>query len=546
MLRSNFEPGTVRWATRRSQWRALGLSDEDMLKPKIAVVNSSSDLAICFSHLDGIAARVKEGIRAAGGLAFEIRTTAPSDFIHSAGHGGGYILSARDLIVNDIEVGVEGAQLDGMLCLASCDKTAPAQLMAAGRLNVPTLLLACGYQPSGRCDIEEVFLHACGEPGPALTDELTRMSADAIRGPGVCPGMGTANSMHVVAEALGMALPGTTPVSANSPAMWRAADEAAARIVAMIAEDLRPRSILTPAAFGNAVRVALSVGASINTIKHLQAVAEEADVDVDVLGMFAELGAHTPLLAAVRPNGPHTIEQFDAAGGTPAVLAGLGDLIDHTALTVTGSSVGDNLVSAASHDPDVIRSADRPFGTDPLIVVLRGSLTPSGGIVKLAVDDERPATFEGPARCFESCEDAVAGLESGAIDAGDVVVVRGLGPKGRPGMGMSSRIVFAIDRAGLTGRVAVVTDGQLSGLVNRGIVVGEARPEAADAGPLALVRDGDVVYVDLPGRVCDLRVDPEELARRRAQPVRDHAETGWLSIYRRTVRPLDDGAVLRP
>lgn len=574
MLRSNYPPGSVRWATRRAQWRALGLTDEDMLKPKIAVVNSSSDLAICFSHLDGVAARVKERIRAAGGLPFEVRTTAPSDFIHSAGHGGGYILSARDLIVNDIEVGVEGAQLDGMICLASCDKTAPAQLMAAGRLDVPTLLLACGYQPSGQyrgghCDIEDVFLHACGTPGEALTAELTEMSEDAVRGPGVCAGMGTANSMHIVAEALGMALPGSTPVAADSPAMWREADRAAERIVAMVHEGLRPRTILTEAAFRNAARVALSVGASINTIKHLQAVAAEAEVDVDVTALYGELGASTPLLSAVRPNGPHTIEQFDAAGGARAVMARLADLLELDAPTATGKSVGDNLTEARgttappgapdrpdspdaaddTHDTDatdVIRPADRPFSHDPLILVLRGSLTPLGGIVKLSVDAARPDTFTGPARCYESQEDAVAALAAGAIGAGDVVVVRGLGPRGRPGMGMASQIVFALDRAGLTGRVAVVTDGQLSGLVNRGIVVGEVRPEAADAGPLALVRDGDTIHVDLPGRACELRVAPEELARRSAAPVRQHDEKGWLSVYRRTVQPLHDGAVLRP
>ncbi|GHH78104.1 dihydroxy-acid dehydratase [Streptomyces sulfonofaciens] len=550
MYRSNYEPGTVRWATRRAQWRALGLTDEDMRKPKIAVVNSSSDLAICFSHLDAVAARVKEGIRAAGGLPFEIRTTAPSDFIHSAGHGGGYILSARDLIVNDIEVGVEGAQLDGMICLASCDKTAPAQLMAAGRLDVPTLLLACGYQPSGlfrgeHCDIEDVFLHACGTPGPALTDELTEMSEDAVRGPGVCAGMGTANSMHIVAEALGMALPGSTPVAANSPAMWRAADRAAERIVAMVEEDLRPRTVLTAAAVRNAVRVALSVGASINTIKHLQAVAAEAEVDVDVTALYGELGASTPLLSAVRPNGPHTIEQFDAAGGARAVLAQLSGLLELEARTVTGRTLGQDLADAVVADAEVIRPGDRPFSRDPLILVLRGSLTPLGGIVKLSVDEERPETFTGPARCFEGQEDALAALASGAIAAGDVVVVRGLGPRGRPGMGMASQIVFALDRAGLTGRVAVVTDGQLSGLVNRGIVVGEARPEAADGGPLALVRDGDTVHVDLPGRLCELRVPPAELAGRHAAAGRDHDERGWLSVYERTVRPLSEGATLR-
>ncbi|MGI6876017.1 dihydroxy-acid dehydratase [Amycolatopsis sp. 3B14] len=548
MVRSDFPPGTVRWATRRAQWRALGLTDDDLRKPKIAVVNSSSDLAICFSHLDEIAARIKKGIAAAGGLAFEVRTTAPSDFIHSAGHGGGYILSARDLIVNDIEVAVEGAQLDGMICLASCDKTAPAQLMAAGRLDIPTLLVACGYQPSGcfrggHCDIEEVFLHACGS---STVDELTEMSDVAVGGPGVCPGMGTANSMHIVAEALGMALPGTTPVAANSPAMWAAADDAAARIVEMVGEDLRPRAVLTEAAFHNAVRVALAVGASINTVKHLQAVAAESEVDVDVLGLYAELGPATPVLSAVRPNGPHTIEQFEAAGGAAAVMRALGDLIDPLPVTATGATVGENLAPVTVADPEVIRPRDRPFTEQPLIVVLRGSLAPSGGIVKLAVGDERPAAFTGPARCFESQEDAVAALADGRIAPGDVVIVRGLGPRGRPGMGMASQIVFALDRAGLTGRVAVVTDGQLSGLVNRGIVVGEVRPEAADGGPLAFARDGDTVHIDLPGRVCDLRVGPAELATRNPQPARDHEETGWLSVYRRTVRPLDDGAVLRP
>lgn len=551
MLRSNFPPGSVRWATRRAQWRALGLSDADLEKPKIAIVNSSSDMAICFSHLDAIAARVKDGIRAAGGLPFEARTTAPSDFIHSAGHGGGYILATRDLIVNDIEVAVEGAQLDGMLCLASCDKTTPAQLMAAARLDVPTLILACGYQPSGsfrgeHCDIEDVFLHACGPPSAALTEELAEMSADAVRGPGVCAGMGTANSMHIVAEALGLALPGSTPVSANSPAMWRAADAAAARIVAMIEAGPRPREILTPAAFTNAVRVALSVGSSINTVKHLQAVAEEADLDLDVLGLFADLGASTPLLSAVRPNGPHTIEQFDAAGGAAAVLMQLGDLIDREALTATGATVGDNLRSAAVADPDVIRTVDTPFSHDPLIVVLRGSLAPSGGIVKLSVDAERPQRFVGPARCFEAQPDAVEAVTSGAIVAGDVVVLRGLGPRGRPGMGMASQLVFALDRVGFTGKVAVVTDGQLSGLVNRGIVVGEVRPEAADGGPLALVRDGDLVEVDLADRRCDLVVDDDEVAHRLPTPVPDHGEIGWLSIYRRTVQSLESGAVLRP
>src|SRR5271154_6744329 len=233
LLRSNYEPGTSRWATRRAQWLALGLSDEDMLKPKIAIVNTSSQLAICFTHLDEIARRAKRAIEAAGGIGFEVRTAAPSDFIHSAGHRGGYILSARDLITNDIEMQVEGAQLDGMICLASCDKTAPGQLMAAARLNIPTIIVACGYQASGsyegrHCDIEDVFLAAGhGASGRLSGAGLTATSGSGGLSPGVWAGIGTANTMHLACEALGLALPGPTPVRANSEPMWRAVEQAA-------------------------------------------------------------------------------------------------------------------------------------------------------------------------------------------------------------------------------------------------------------------------------------------------------------------------------
>lgn len=552
-LRSNFEPGTSRWATRRAQWRALGLTDDDLEKPKIAVVNSSSDLAICYSHLDEIARRVKDAIRRAGGVAFEVRTVAPSDFIHSAGHRGGYILASRELMVNDIEVAVDGALLDGMVCLASCDKTAPAQLMAAGRLNIPTILVACGYQPcgefrGGHCDIEDVFLGAGHLANGRLTlADLTEMSENAVRGPGVCAGMGTANSMHIASEALGMALPGTTPVLANSPRMWEAVEAAGRRIVEAVRDGLKPRDILTPDAFHNAVTVMLAVSASINTVKHLQAVAEEADADVDVYGLFERYAGTVPLLAAVRPNGEHTIEEFEAAGGAVAVLKRLEPMLRTGAVTVAGRRLREVLADAAIRDGEIIRPLERPFGRRPTIVVVRGSLAPETGIVKLAVADDRELRFSGPAKTFDAPDDALEGLRNGEIREGQVVVLRGVGPKGSPGMGMASRVVFALDGAGLTGRIAVVTDGQLSGLVNRGIVVGEVSPEAADGGPLALVRDGDPISIDVEQRVVDLLVPDDELDRRRARPVAlpDYPEVGWLSIYRRLVRPLVEGGVLR-
>jgi len=555
-LRSNYEPGTSRWATRRAQWLALGLSDEDMLKPKIAIVNTSSQLAICFSHLDEIARRAKRAIELAGGIGFEIRTAAPSDFIHSAGHHGGYILSARDLITNDIEMQVEGAQLDGMICLASCDKTAPGQLMAAARLNIPTIMVACGYQASGsyrgrHCDIEDVFL-AAGHVASGRLDaaELTEMSANAVLSPGVCAGIGTANTMHLACEALGMALPGSTPVRANSEPMWRAVDDAAARIVEMVAEDLRPRDIMTPAAFANAVTAILSVSGSINSVKHLQAVAAEAECDADVYRLFETLADGVPLLTAVRPNGETSIEEFEDAGGTRAIMKQLEPLLDGDALTVTGDTVAANLDGVAVADDETIRPPERALGRRPTIVVIRGGLCPDGAIVKLAVADDRPLDFAGPAIVFDSPDASLDGLKAGLIQAGQVVVLRGQGVTGSPGMGMASRLVFALDGAGLTGQVAVVTDGQLSGLVNKGIVVGEVSPEAAAGGPLALVRDGDTIRIDVTGRTADLDVPADELAERRAalaaDPPARPTEVGWLSVYQRLVRPLPEGAVLRP
>ena len=553
-LRSNFEPGTSRWATRRAQWRALGLTDEDMVKPKIAIVNSSSSLAICFSHLDEIAKRAKRAIERAGGVAFEVRTTAPSDFITSAGHRGGYILSARDLITNDIEVAVEGALLDGMLCLASCDKTAPGQLMAAGRLNIPTVVVPCGYQPSGsyrgrHCDIEDVFL-AAGHvaSGEVTVGELTEMSENAVLGPGVCAGMGTANTMHIACEALGMSLPGTTPVRANSTPMWEAVERASARIVDMIAEDLRPRDILTPEAFANAVMTVLAVSGSINAVKHLQAVAAEAECDVDVYGLFERLAGQVPLLAAVRPNGETPIEAFEDAGGGRAVMKQLERLLHTGALTLTGRTVGQNLADVTVADEETIRPPERALGRRPTIVLIRGSLAPGGGIVKLAVAEDRALEFTGPALVFDSPDDALAAVARGEVTGGEVVVLRGQGPTGSPGMGMASRLVFALDGAGLTGQVAVVTDGQLSGLVNKGIVVGEVSPEAAAGGPLALVRDGDPIRIDVLARTADLDVPAPELAERRANLAGrpPSGEKGWLSVYERLVRPLPEGAVLGP
>lgn len=553
-LRSNLEPGTPREAARRAQWKALGLSDEDMLKPKIAVVNSSSELAICFAHLDGIARLVKEEVRAAGGMPFEIRTAAPSDFIIGAGGGGGYILAARDLIVNDMEIAVEGAQLDGMICLSSCDKTPPAHLMAAGRFNIPTILVIGGYQPSGeylgkRVDIEDVFRGSVQAAYGKMSRETLRGLCDnAIRGPGVCAGMATANSMHVACEALGMSLPGSAPVLANSPKMIAKARESGRRIVEMVHEDLRPRAILTVGAFRNAVAAVLSVSGSINCIKHLQAAAVEAGVAVDVFALFNELGRQVPVLSAVRPNGPDSIEDFEAAGGARALLKQLAPLLDQTALTVTGRPLRDSLSDATVFDPEVIRPLERPYSTEQPITILRGSLAPESAIVKLGLREAgRNVRFRGTALVFDDCATALTAIGHGAVEPGHVVIVRGMGPKGGPAMaGPASSVVFALEAAGLQDKVAFVCDGQLSGLCNKGLTVAEVSPEAAVGGPLGLVENGDHIRIDVDARSIDLDVAPEELLARRERrgeaPLRP--STGYLSIYRRSVQPMSTGAVL--
>ncbi|MGB7215155.1 MAG: dihydroxy-acid dehydratase [Gammaproteobacteria bacterium] len=551
-LRSNLEPGTAMWAGRRAQWRALGLSDEDMEKPKIAVVNTSSELSSCFSHLDGVSAEVKRTIREAGGVPFEVRTAAPSDFITSAGRRGAYILPTRDLIAADIEVQVEGALLDGMVCLASCDKTTPGQLMAAARLNIPTIVVVCGYQRSGEyrgrhVDIEDVFLKSGYLSTGAITlDELRAMADVAIQGPGVCAGMGTANSMHSVCEALGMALPGSAPVAAQSAAMLERARASGRRIVEMVWQDLKPRDVITAGAVRNAVALVLALSGSINCVKHLQAIAAEAELDVDVYGLFAELADRVPLLAAIRPNGEGLIEDLEAAGGARAVLKRLERFLDLDALSVSGRTLREELAGVEVGDDRVIRTVEDPVSTRPSIVIVRGSLLPGGGIVRLGGAGERMMRFRGPANIFHSREEALDAIGKGRVSPGDVVVLRGLGVIGGPGMAMTSSVVFALDGAGLINRVAMITEGQLSGLVNDGLVVGEASPEAAAGGPLALVENGDPISIDVERRTVDLEVEEPvlEARRQRLGTFGAQDQRGWLAVYQRTVSPVHKGAVL--
>ncbi|MFM0593644.1 dihydroxy-acid dehydratase [Paraburkholderia bryophila] len=550
-LRSQFTPGTTRWAVRRAQWLAMGLTEEDFDKPKIAIVNSSSKLSVCYQHLDGVSQVVQDAIRAAGGVPLEIRTVAPSDFVTSAGKQGRYLMPTRDLLVNDVEVQVEGAELDAMVLLASCDKTTPAQLMAAGRLNVPSLIVTCGFQLGSQCgdhhvDIEEVYNSVGAYKAKKITlENLTEMTCHAIKGPGVCAGMATANSMHCMAEALGMALPGNAPIRAGSAELNAYATRAGQAIMDLVAKDIRPRQIMTAAAFRNAVRTAVAIGASVNVMRHLLATAIESECDVDIIREFEEAASLVGQITKVRPNGPDRIEDFAAAGGCAGAMKQLQSVLDTSVMTVSGRTLGENLADRPAPDETVIAPLSRPFRAEPGLIIVRGNLAPDGAVVKLSAVPANVRRFIGPANVFEDENHAIAAIESSKIAPGSVVVLRMMGPKGGPGTVFAASFMAALVGAGLGNTVAVVTDGELSGL-NSGITIGQVMPEAAEGGPLAVVRDGDTIAIDLNHKTIALELSSQELKTRleALPPLAPTSEKGWLAMYRQLVQPLSKGAVL--
>lgn len=551
-LRSNFPEGTTRWAVRRAQWRAMGIAETDFDRPKIAVVNSSSGLSVCYSHLDVIAKRVVQELYQHGGLGFEIRTVAPSDFVTSAGREARYLMPSRDLIVNDIEAAVEGAVLDGMILLSSCDKTTPGHLMAAARLNLPSVIVICGYQEAGclrgeKVDIDDVYEKVGAVTvGKMTSAELSEIAEVAIVGPGVCAGLGTANSMHMVAEALGMTVAGAAPVRANSEKMMLNATNSVKALMNLISNDVRPRDVITPGAIKNALTLAVAVGASVNVIRHITAISIEAGLEIDVIGLLEELGARVPLLAQIRPNGEATVPQLEAAGGAFAAMGELRDYLDTEVITISGSSLAERLQDAGTKDNAVLASILAPRAATGGLRVLRGSLAPDGAILKSAALKDPNRKFNGFAKVFSDEATALAAVKSGTIQSGDVLVLRGMGPRGGPGTVFAAGLVAALVGAGLSDHVAVVTDGELSGL-NSGLTIGQVMPEAADGGPLAVVLDGDQISIDLSINRIDLVVSQDEISDRLRRLDRTPAwkgVTGLLRLYGANVGPLNRGAVL--
>ena len=400
-LRSNFEPGTTRWAVRRAQWTAMGLSEEQQNRPKIAVVNTSSKLSVCFAHLDDVAKVVADAIDAAGGLPLEIRTAAPSDFVTSAGRKARYLMPTRDLIVNDIEVAVEGAVLDGMVLLSSCDKSTPAHLMAAARLDLPSVVVIGGYQRGGTyagcsVDIDTVY-ESVGAVGAGQMSicQLGELADQAIQGPG-WRGPGDREHHALLGRGARHDRPRLAPVRANSEKMLSKAAEAGARIVKMVEQGLTARQVITVEAVENAVEVALALGGSVNCVRHLAAIAEEAELDIDVVRLFEEKGRDAVQLAAIRPNGPHQVWDLEDIGGVQTVLRTLLPRLNGDALTISGKTVAELASAAQPADGVVLRELTNPVKDEPGLIILRGSLAPDGSIVKVAGVGKARRQFTGP------------------------------------------------------------------------------------------------------------------------------------------------------
>jgi dihydroxy-acid dehydratase len=551
MLRSNFEKGSTRWAVRRAQWIAMGINEEDFDKPKIAVINSSSGLSVCYQHLDELSILAQRAVKEAGGLAFEINTIAPSDFVTSAGKKARYLMPTRDLMVNDIEAMVEGAVLDGMILLSSCDKTTPAHLMAAARLDIPSIIVPCGYQVGGLCgqtevDIEEVY-KAVGTvlTGKMKLEELEDWTRCAIKGPGVCAGLATANSMHCMAEALGMTLSGSTPIRAGSDRLNKIIKKSGKKILELINENKKPRDILTKEAFENAIRVAISIGCSVNTVRHITAIAFEAGLSIDVIKMFEKEAEKFSLIAQIRPNGPNRIEEFDNAGGTLAVLKRLEDKLNLNVKTIEHHTLRSCLENNIVIDENIIRKIDNPFRNEPGLMIVRGNIAPAGAIVKLSGIEGSHRIFEGAAKVFEDEDIALQELAKGKITSGDVVVLRMMGPVGGPGTVFACSFMAALAGAGLSDSVSVITDGELSGL-NKGITIGQVMPEAALGGPLAIIKEGEKIRIDLQTKKVDLLIPDDEFSLRLKnwQKPERNLEHGLLKLYAENVQPLENGAVL--
>ncbi len=538
-------------APARGMLRAVGMGDADWVKPQIGIASSWNEITPCNLSLDRLASASKEGVHAAGGFPMQFGTISVSDGISMGHEGMHFSLVSREVIADSVETVMQAERLDGMVLLAGCDKSLPGMMMAAARIDVASVFIYAGTTLPGNVDGKDVTLidafeavGACAR-GLITRDEVDRIERAICPGEGACGGMYTANTMASVAEAIGMSLPG----SAAPPAVDRRREnfsrQSGEAVVELIRQGITARDIMTKRAFENAITIVMALGGSTNAVLHLLAMAHEADVDLE-LHDFHRVGSKVPLLGDLKPFGKFVMSDVDKVGGIPVVLRALLDakLLHGDCLTVTGKTMAENLANLAPQkaDGEVLYSTSTPFSPSGGITILGGSLAPEGAVTKVAgigVD-----VFEGPARVFEREQSAMEALEDGTIQAGDVVVIRYEGPKGGPGMREMLMITGAIKGAGLGKSVLLLTDGRFSGGTT-GLCVGHVAPEAVDGGPIALVRDGDRIKIDIIARTLDLLVAPAELAERAKsfKPLPNRYTRGVLAKYAKLVGSASKGAV---
>ena len=538
-------------APARGMLRAVGMGDEDWVKPQIGIASSWNEITPCNLSLDRLAKASKEGVFSAGGFPMQFGTISVSDGISMGHEGMHFSLVSREVIADSVETVMEAERFDGMVTFAGCDKSLPGMMMAAARLDVAAVFVYAGSTLPGQVDGKDVtIIDAFEAVGACARGLITQDRVDQIEraicpGEGACGGMYTANTMAAIGEALGLSLPG----SAAPPAVDRRRDAYAIAsgeaVVNLIKLGITTRMILTKKAFENAITILMALGGSTNAVLHLLAIAHEADLEL-TLEDFHRIGSKVPLLGDLKPFGRFVMSDVDRVGGIPVVLKILLDAgyLHGDTLTVTGKTMAENLadINPPLADGDVLRGIDRPLSTDVGITILGGSLTPEGAVCKTA--GIGITSFEGPARVFEREQAAMDALENGTIQAGDVVVIRYEGPKGGPGMREMLMITGAIKGAGLGKSTLLLTDGRFSG-GSTGLCVGHVSPEAVDGGPIAFIKDGDIVRIDITNRTLDLLVEPAELEARKIgwKPLPHKYTRGVLNKYSRLVGTASRGAV---
>ena len=541
-------------APHRSLLKACGLKDDDFDKPFIGVVNSYIDIIPGHVHLQEFGRIVKEEIRKAGGVPFEFNTIGVDDGIAMGHKGMLYSLPSRELIADSVETMAQAHMLDGLVCIPNCDKIVPGMIMGAMRVNIPTIFVSGGPMAAGRTsggkvvDLISVF-EGVGEfrAGRITASELKDIEDHGCPTCGSCSGLFTANSMNCLMEALGIALPGNGTALATSGEREELIRSAAKQILALIKADLKPRDIVTKAAIDNAFALDLAMGGSTNTILHTLAIAWEAGINYD-LNRINDLSVRVPNICRVSPSSQWHMEDVHNAGGVSAILKELSrvkGVLDLTQKSVTLKSIGDNIKDVVLKDKEVIRPVENAYSKDGGLAILFGNLAPEGAVVKTAGVAPVMLMHEGPAIVFESQEDACAGILEGRVKQGHVVVIRFEGPKGGPGMQEMLAPTANIMGMGLGDKVALITDGRFSG-GTRGACIGHVSPEAAEGGPIALIKDGDIISIDINNRILEVKISEDELAGRRAewkQPA-PKIEKGWLGRYARMVTSGSKGAVL--